>query len=85
MKHKAIVLINMGLYMDLKVDVEIEVPTDLKDRALVEWLHTEYHGLLERKEIADRSNKVAMSKEKKEKTQETAEHDAGGSVEYGAN
>lgn len=46
MKLKAIVCINLGMYMDIRPEVEIEAPDGLSGKELVKWLHEEYHGLL---------------------------------------
>ena len=53
-KIKAVLTINLGLYMDIRPEIEIEVPDELQGKELAEWLHTEYKGLYERKEQADR-------------------------------
>ena len=53
MKLKAKVTINTGLYMDIRPEIELDVPDDLKNEQLVEWLHTKYHGLLSKKEKRD--------------------------------
>jgi len=50
MTIKAIVTINLGLYMDIRPEIDIEVPDGLQGRELVEWLHTEYKDLLKNKE-----------------------------------
>ena len=46
-KIKATITINMGLYMDIRPEVEIEVPENLSGPELVQWLHKEYHGILD--------------------------------------
>jgi hypothetical protein len=50
------VVINMGLYMHIEAEVPIEVPAHLHSRELVEWLHTNYKGLLDKKEKRDAEN-----------------------------
>src|ERR1700734_647729 len=50
MKIKAGVTINLGLYMDIRPEIDIEVPDGLTGRELIEWLHTEYKDLLKNKE-----------------------------------
>ena len=39
-------IINTGTFQHLEFDVEIEVPSGLKNRALIEYLHREYWGCL---------------------------------------
>jgi len=36
----------MGLYMDIRPEVEIEVPDGLKNEELVQYLHKTYYGIL---------------------------------------
>jgi hypothetical protein len=50
------VVINMGLYMHIEAEVPIEVPVHLRSVELVEWLHTNYKNLLDRKEERDLDN-----------------------------
>lgn len=47
MKLKATTTINLGVYMDIRPEIEIEVPDELKGPELVKWLHKEYFGLLD--------------------------------------
>ena len=50
-KIKAIVTINLGLYMDIRPEIEITVPEGLENEQLVRYLHDTYKGLLEPKPI----------------------------------
>lgn len=80
MKIKAVVTINLGLYMDIRSEIEIEVPDGLKNAELVEYLHTTYKGLLQEKESRDKLSKPVKGKskaEKKEESKNTAELDMG--------
>lgn len=80
MKIKAVVTINLGLYMDIRPEIEIDVPDGLKNEALVEYLHTTYKGLLQEKEARDKLPKPVKGKskaEKKEESKNTAELDMG--------
>ena len=51
MKIKATITINMGLYMDIRPEVEIEVPENLTGPELALWLHKEYFGLLDGRKV----------------------------------
>lgn len=47
MKLKATTTINLGTYMDIRPEIEIEVPDSLSGPELVKYLHKEYFGLLD--------------------------------------
>ena len=40
----------MGLYMDIRPEIDIEVPEGLSGKELVLWFHEEYKDLLKNKE-----------------------------------
>jgi len=66
MTIKAIVTINLGLYMDIRPEIDIEVPDGLQGRELVEWLHTEYEDLIKNKAVCggiQRYGGTGLSKE----------------------
>ena len=53
MTIQAKVVINTGLYMHIEAEIPLEVPDDVKGKELIEWLHTNFKGLLESKEKRD--------------------------------
>ena len=62
MKLKAVLTINLGLFMDLRPEIELDVPDGLAGQELIKYLHQTYWGLLtpERidKEWSDRLDKL---------------------------
>lgn len=65
---KAIVTINVGTYMDIRPEIEIEVPDELKGKDLLKWLNAEYGGLLKLTSYEERMN--GGQKKLEEKTNE---------------
>jgi hypothetical protein len=61
MKIKAILTINTGVYMDLRPEIEIEVPDGLKNKALVQYLHREYWGCLTPEALKGTHNQTSVA------------------------
>jgi len=73
--------------MDIRPEIEIEVPDTLKNEALVEYLHTHYKGILAAKEIKEvseplrkKSNLASRKAERKDNALQGAELEAGNEV-----
>ena len=70
--------------MDIRPEIEIEVPDGLKGPELVQWLHDEYHDLFKRNfeaknhmEIIEKQNKKAAKVDKKQSGRQDALADFG--------
>lgn len=44
-KIKAILTLDINQFENIKPEIEISVPDELENEALVMWLHNKYHGI----------------------------------------
>lgn len=79
MKLKSIVTVNLGLYMDIRTEIEIDVPDELKNEQLVKYLYAKYWGLL----TPQRLNQQVDAKKIMDSARDSAEHDVGGLIDFG--
>lgn len=65
--------------MDARTEIEIDVPADLENEALIKYLYVKYWGLL----TPQRLNQQVDAKKIMDSAKDSAEHDVGGLVDFG--